>query len=226
MATSYRPHPQADRAEREITEYLKQLGFFIVPAANFGQNGAPMVEAADKYRSIVMPDQIGMRGGRCTAFDVKWKSNAAPWRNANNRLFTGIDENSYLHYRRFEIASGMHVVIVFCHEKENEVRCGTLDRLEENRAPNGPAASYGKGGMHNWWYEDILQWMTLSELRLCVRDRILSPVEIPAACWGKIEQPTEAPKSEQLSMFGDHDPRTKIDSLHGGEVREVKRGRR
>lgn len=200
MVSSYRQHPQAEKTEREITEYLKQLGFFIVPAANYSNGGAAMVEAANRYRSIVMPDQIGMRGGRMTAFDVKWKSNAFPWRNAGNRLATGIDENSYLHYRRFERESGMHVVIVFCHERENEVRCGTLDRLEMNRAPNGPADAHGKGGMHNWWYEEIAPWMSLTEMRLCVRERILNPVEIPDDCWGSAKAP-EPPKPSQQTSF-------------------------
>ena len=205
MATSYRHHPQAEKTEREITEYLKLLGFFIVPAANYNQAGAPMVEAASKYRSIVMPDQIGMRDGRMTAFDVKWKSNAFPWRNANNRLVTGIDENSYLHYRRFERESGMCVVIVLCHEKEKEVRCAELDRLDENRAPNGSPDAHGKGGMHNWWYEDIALWMSLTEMRLCVRDRILSPVEIPADCWAVRKRqavPHHRPDPAQQSLFG------------------------
>jgi hypothetical protein len=183
VVSHYRHHPQAEKTEREITEYLKQLQFFIVPAANYSQGGAPMVEGASKYNSIVMPDQIGMRGGRMTAFDVKWKSNAFPWRNASNRLVTGIDENSYAHYRRFERESGMHVVIVFCHEKEGDVRCATLDRLDENRAPNGPADAHGKGGMRNWWYSDIPSWMSLTEMRLCVRDRILKPTELPSDCW-------------------------------------------
>jgi len=203
MVSSYRHHEKAERTEREITEYLKQLGFFIVPAASFKGNGAPMVEAASKYRSIVMPDQIGMRGGRMTAFDVKWKSEAFAWRTAGNRLVTGIDENSYSHYRQFERESGMHVVIVFCHERENEVRCGTLDRLDLQRAPNGSAAAHGKGGMRNWWYEDIAPWMSLTELRLCVREKIISPIEIPSDCWIETKAPAapEPPQQPRQSSF-------------------------
>lgn len=201
MVSNYRHHQQAEKTEREITDYLKQLGFFVVPAANFGAGGAPMVEAANKYKSIVMPDQIGMRGGRMTAFDVKWKSSAFAWRNQNNRLATGIDEHSYLHYRRFERESGMQVVIVFCHEKENEIRCGTLDRLELNRAPNGSADAHGKGGMRNWWYQDISPWMSMTEMRLCVRDRILHPVEIPDDCWTEEKSAPPQKAREQTSFL-------------------------
>src|SRR5690606_11805139 len=119
------------------------------------------------------------------------------------RPYTGIDESSYLHYRQFERESGMHVVIVFCHEKEGEVRLGTLDRLSAIGAPSATADQYGKGGMRNWWYQDIPLWMSLTEMRLCVRDRMLRPVEIPDDCWpsSKESPPPKQPEPPRQSSF-------------------------
>lgn len=205
MASSYRHHPQAEKAERECTQYLKQLGWLIVPAANYSNQGAPMVEAANRRDSIVMPDQIGMKNGRMASFDSKWKTHAEPRYTRENRLYTGIDKASYSHYRNFEQKSGMPVVVVFLHQKENEVRCGTLDRLDENQAPHCTQAQYpnSKGGMHNWWYEDIPLWMSYTDMKLCIRDRILAPTEIPSACWivRPRATPHHRPDPAQQSLF-------------------------
>jgi hypothetical protein len=205
MANSYRFHERAERAERECTEYLKQLGWLIVPAANYANDGAPMVEAANRNNAIVMPDQIGMKNGRMASFDSKWKTKAVARRTHDDRLFTGIDRHSYLHYRRFERESGMPVVVVFLHENENEVRCGSLDRLDRNQAPHATAEQHGKGGMHNWWYESIPLWMSYTDMKLCIRDRILAPTEIPDECWFSLPRatPHHRPDPTQQSLFGD-----------------------
>lgn len=207
MASSYRFHERAERAERECTEYLKQLHWLIVPAANYANDGAPMVEAANRNQAIVMPDQIGMKNGRMASFDSKWKSQAVPRRNRDNRLFTGIDKHSYTHYRRFQIESGMPVVVVFLHDKENEVRCGAIDRLDQNQAPHCTQEQYpdSKGGMHNWWYEDIPLWMSYTDMKLCIRDRILAPTDIPSECWPSRPKASvhHRPDPTQQSLFED-----------------------
>lgn len=206
MVSSYRHHERAMRAEQECTEYLKQLGWLIVPAANYANDGAPMVEGRNP---IVMPDQIAMKNGRMASFDSKWKSKAVPRYTMGNRLFTGIDEHSYQHYRRFQSESGMPVVLVFLHDKENEVRCGSLERLDRNPGPSCKADQYGKGGMRNWWYEDIPLWMSYTDMKLCIRDRILSPTEIPSDCWPAriTPKPHHRPDPAQQSLFGGYGPK-------------------
>lgn len=59
MSRRYKEHESALQAERDVAEYLKALGWFVLPAENYSKGGAPVI--AGNGEKLVEPDIIGMR---------------------------------------------------------------------------------------------------------------------------------------------------------------------
>lgn len=236
MASRWQPNPRADQAERDVEDYLRALGNYVLSVEDYAKGGAPILRGAGN--ALVQPDQIAMGQGEARAFDCKWKERAVPrhtypkdgarcagsWlhgppgrcslgRACGGRLYTGFDYNSYNGYRGFESASGIAAAIVFLHEAEDEVRCATLwdlDRIE--RAPEGTQAQYAgsKGGMRNYWYEEIPLWVRYSELQQFVADFRKSGRARWPSCGpivlsdGRTAAPVPAPKQQSLHAIMKH----------------------
>lgn len=168
MATNWRPNATADQAELDCTDYLRALGWFVLPVANYSKNGAPILRG--EASALVQPDTIAMRKGEMRAFECKWKQKAIPRRNFGGRPYTGVDGDCYRRYRDYEAESGHTVTLVFLHENENEVRCATLWDLDRNAHDSRidctqeqyPAS---KGGMRNYWYDEIPLWVSYGEMK-------------------------------------------------------------
>lgn len=218
MASSFQKQlERAEIAERLVRDYLNVLGWKTIAAADYRQKGAPKLEAANPAVSTTQTDILGFKDGCGSAFDCKLKSRAIPrcthgCRRAGcqrrrphctGKLYTGIDEHAYNQYRQHERDSGMPSVLIFLHEEEDEVRCATLDTLDMFKAPGCSADQHGKGGMRNWWFEQIPLWMKYSELKLFAEAYRRNG----KANWFGIEPPLREslrpPKPEiQPSLFG------------------------
>lgn len=170
--------------ERKIAAYLKALGFRVLPTTDFAANGAPMLSAEDPSDSLIMPDLQAFRGGEGSWFEAKWKSNTDRY-NRTGKLTTGIGLRHYEHYCKIENEWNTPVVIVFIHEREREVRCGTLHQLEAAFSHDYRGDKMDRAGMRFWNAESIPLWMPLAELGAAVRAHQLNarlikpPIEPP-----------------------------------------------
>jgi len=149
--------------EKQIAEYLKALGYHVLPTTDFAANGAPMLESADQSQSLVMPDLQAFVRGQGEWWESKLKSSAVATNRFAGRLVTGIDGIAWVRYCNVELKTDMPVAVVFVHEKEGEVRCGTLHQL--SKIESHRSDRMGKGGMVFWKYESIPWWMSLEELK-------------------------------------------------------------
>jgi hypothetical protein len=172
--------------ERQIAEYLKALGFYVLPTTDFAARGAPMFEAQERERSLVMPDLQAFGDGIGAWWESKLKSQATQtdWLDGRrvNRLVTGIDVEAWNRYCRVERETKMPVAIVLVHEHEQEVRCGTLAQLAE--VESHQSARMGRGGMIFWAYEAVPLWMPLAELKANIdaqrySARLVEPIKPP-----------------------------------------------
>lgn len=149
--------------ERKTSAYLKALGYRVLPTTDFSSRGAPMLEAADREDSLIMPDAQAFRDGEGAWFENKWKTKAIRG-DKSGRLETGISLRHFDHYARVERESRIPVVLVFVHETEREVRCGTLEQLADAFSHDYTGDRMDPGGNRFWFYERIPLWMSLDEL--------------------------------------------------------------
>lgn len=167
--------------ERKVAEYLKALGYRVLPTTDFSANGAPKLEAANDEESLVMPDLQAFKDGTGEWFEVKFKSEAT-WSDRHGRLETGTDGIAYERYCRIEAETKIPVAVVFVHEAEKQVRCGTLNQLAE--AFSHTSDRMGRGGMRFWIFERIPLWMTFDELSAAIEAhrhhaRLIKPIPAP-----------------------------------------------
>lgn len=192
MASSYRPHTEADAFERAVAAYLRACGYRTFGESSNHKSGrAPLVTGGSKQESYASADIPAIKGGHGAFFEVKWKSGTFTSRYGN--VCTGIDMDPYRSYLKHEEDSGWPLVIVFCHRKENEVRCATLAQLREIESHRCTQQQYqeSKGGMINWKWEQIPLWMPYAELEFLSRSfretgRAVQPSSLPF----EIKQPT------------------------------------
>lgn len=211
MVSSYRPHQEADAFERAVAAYLRACGYRTFGESSNHKSGrAPLVSGGSGDESYASADIPAIKNGHGAFFEVKWKSSAFVSKYGN--VCTGIDLDSYRAYLEHEIDSGWPVVIVFCHRKENEVRCATLAFLKEIESHRCSDSHYrnSKGGMINWKYDQIPLWMPYAELAVLARSyketsRASSPGSLPF----EIRQPS--PEGAQSTSASDwhrsHDDR-------------------
>lgn len=147
--------------ERKLAAYLKALNYRVLPTTEFSGSGAPTLDG--EADSIIMPDLQAFKDGAGEWFECKWKSRATE-STRYDRLETGISIRHYLQYCRIERETAIPVAIVFVHEKEREVRCGTLNQLQAAFSHDDRSDKMERGGMRFWAWESIPLWMPLEEL--------------------------------------------------------------
>jgi hypothetical protein len=169
--------------ERKLAAYLKALSFRVLPTTDFSARGAPMLEAEDRADSLVMPDLQAFRDGSGAWFECKWKTEGT-MSSRRGRVETGVSRRHYEHYKKTEAATKIPVAIVFVHESEREVRCGTLSQLEGAFSHEYTGDKMGPSGMRFWIYDQIPLWMSLDELNAAIAAHqcgasLIRPVEPP-----------------------------------------------
>jgi hypothetical protein len=176
--------------EQKCAAYLKALGYRVLPTTEFSASGAPKLEAENENESIVMPDLQAFRDGAGAWFECKWKHKADESRRHAGRLVTGVGLRHYDHYCRIERETRTPVVIVFIHETEQEVRCATLNQLEQAFSHDYHGDKMDRSGMRFWVYERVPLWMPLAELR--------SAMEAQRYSARLVEPPIEPPINNEL----------------------------
>lgn len=169
--------------EQKCAAYLKALGYRVLPTTEFSGSGAPMLEAENENESLVMPDLQAFRDGNGAWFEVKWKTEGT-WSDKHKRVETGIGLRHYEHYCRIEQETKTPVVIVFVHETEREVRCGTLAQLADAFSHDYRGDKMSRGGMRFWIWDRIPLWMPLVELSVAIAAQ---------RCGAKLVQPAISP---------------------------------
>jgi hypothetical protein len=146
-------------AEIRVSDFLRERGWWVLPTYDFsgvGDNKAPKLMAPAGKSDLVMPDLQCFKDGKPRWFEVKRKSNADQYR-IGGYLVTGIDHGHYVQYKQVEKVTDSQVVLVFVHEKEQEVRGATLSWLDAN-ARSHYSDRMGRYGMDFWKYEKITLW--------------------------------------------------------------------
>lgn len=126
--------------ERGVAAILKASGWRILPTYDYsGGDGdkAPKLEAARARDSLVVPDLLGVKGGRCIWYEVKSKARAS-LTHITGRLETGIDRRHARHYAAVQRESGFPVWVVLVHRQERVLIAAALDDLR-------PLARVAKG---------------------------------------------------------------------------------
>lgn len=163
---AFKRHAEAEAFEYAVGAYLRACGYRTFgESLNYQQRGAPLArgdQGADSYASA---DISAMKNGSMSFFEVKWKSATFPNQYGRGQL-TGIDADSYNAYLKHERDGGSPVVIVFCHRREREIRCATLAHLRTIESHRCTQQQYpgSKGGMVNWFFEQIPLWMPYEDL--------------------------------------------------------------
>jgi len=172
MVSNYKLHEVAESFEHAVTVYLRACGYRTFgESLNYTQRGAPIARGQGRGDSYATADIAAMKDGNVSFFEVKWKSKTFPAKYGDRRL-TGIDQDAYAAYLKHERDSGCAVVIVFCHQKEDEVRCATLAQLKAIESHRCTQQQYpdSKGGMINWFFDQIPLWMPYETLRSLADD--------------------------------------------------------
>ncbi|MEP7115504.1 MAG: hypothetical protein ABI862_19730 [Ilumatobacteraceae bacterium] len=153
--------------EGRFAAWAISKGSSVIQVAQ-GQNWAPRLATWasdvgpcwDGGRKIVLPDlQVHHRTEGLCWVEVKGKSTAVEYRHAHE-MRTGIDRRLLVHYRRIEQLTGYPVRIVFCHERENDVRWVRVAEREIRGVGNGSEMSY-------WAWDSMPRLCSLDELSQC-----------------------------------------------------------
>ena len=121
--------------EMAVARWLMQRGHRVLPVYDYsGLNSgkAPKLQAISSADSLICPDLLIVKGGRTIWCEVKFKTHADFTRRTRQHE-TGIDLRLWNHYQQVADTSGSPVWLIFCHQCEDEIRCGSLDVL---RSPN------------------------------------------------------------------------------------------
>lgn len=170
MATSeaFREARERSRViEMAFSAWLKRRRYKVVPTYDYSglqDDKAPKMEAADPTASLVLPDLLAARDGRIFWFEVKLKTEAT-WTRCTQRYETGISFRLWQHYWQVQHESGGTVHLIFVHEKEREVRCGTLAELDDIKRPYF-GSRMGRAGMVFFPCEKLHRIASLDELGL------------------------------------------------------------
>lgn len=122
----------ARRWEIRTADWLRESrGYYVLPTYDYsGKDGdkAPRLVAPIGERNLILPDILAMQAGRWLWLEVKWKTEATFHRN--KRVWnTGIDSRLWNHYQQVQDVTRATVWVVFIHEKENEIRLGSIEEL-------------------------------------------------------------------------------------------------
>ena len=122
-----------------ISSWLQKRGWRVLPVYNYSGKGgdkAPKLIAAIDADSLVMPDLMVARDGLTRFVEVKRKGRA-DWTRVTQRRETGINLRLWTQYRAVQVATGIQVALLFVHDKEGEVRGGSIDALGSDARQTG-----------------------------------------------------------------------------------------
>lgn len=162
-------HAQLDAArewERSLAAWIRSRGWYVVPTYDFcgrGEDKAPKLLAPPGAESLVLPDLQCFRDGRAQWLECKWKARADRYRKTQ-QLTTGISRRLFDHYQRVEERTGFCVVLAFLHEREQQIRGGSLADLERCFSHDYTGERMGRFGMRFWRWLDIPLWAPLAVL--------------------------------------------------------------
>lgn len=114
---------------------------------------------------IIVPDLLVHGGGQTVPLEIKSKGSATPT-HITGQLEHGIGQRVYLHYRAFERATGMKLVLGLFEELTGELLVRSLGKLPQPRAYHGDKMD--PGGMFFWPREAF-----------CVFAQIAPPQDVP-----------------------------------------------
>lgn len=118
--------------EKAIGQWLMERGQRILPVYDYSglaEGKAPKFTAAVQSDSLVLPDLLGIKNGKSTWFEVKFKDRADFTHNTA-RLETGISKRLWDHYQKVEKESGLPVWLIFAHKQEDELRGDAIAALK------------------------------------------------------------------------------------------------
>lgn len=150
--------------EKACARWVRGRGWAVVPTYDFGGEGnnkAPKLLSPVGTPDLVLPDLQCFRSGTLRWLEVKFKREASLYRNTGS-MVTGINRRLWRQYRRVESATSGQVVIVFIHEKEQEVRGDFLSNLALYVHHEYPGGKMGEDGMVFWNFTDIPVWGSLA----------------------------------------------------------------
>lgn len=165
----------ARKWEKAAAEWLRTRGWYTLPTYDYSAGGdkAPKLMSPTGAEDLVIPDLLTMRREGRRWLEVKYKSHADVHRNtealwkirgaapevARERSeVTGISLRLWGHYKAVQEATGIPVYVAFLHEKEREVRGGTLAELEAAVSHFYDGARMGRDGMIFFKYRALRVW--------------------------------------------------------------------
>lgn len=145
--------------EVAASEWLRTRGWYTLPTYDYSAGGdkAPKLMAPTGLPDLVIPDLLTMNTEGRRWLEVKFKTHADLHRTSGE-LVTGISRRLLGHYRSVQKVTGTTVYVVFIHEKEEEVRGGTLAELDAAYSHVYDGDRMGPGGMIFFKYHALRIW--------------------------------------------------------------------
>lgn len=197
--------------EKRLARWIRSRGWFVVPTYDFsgkGDDKAPKLLAPLGTRDLVLPDLQCFRDGEHQWLECKWKTCASFYRKGGH-LTTGIATRLLAHYVEVQRATRARVVLAFLHEREMEIRGGSLDALGTKVGEgcfSHASVSGAMGSMSFWRYEEIPRWADLGAVAEDRREpRAAAPVRLAAstaARMGYRPEHGELSPEEEALVFG------------------------
>lgn len=132
---------------------------YVVPTYDYsgqGENKAPKLLAPPGCKDLILPDLLELGHGLQRFYEVKSRN----WQ----RWETGISTRLWNHYREVQGRTKIPVFLCFLHEKEDELRVGSIGGLTSH-ARQYFGTKMGYGGMTFFDYFQIPLIGTLEVLK-------------------------------------------------------------
>ena len=151
---------EAKKSGRELEEAIARIlvaaGWAVIPVTASSDVGiGPRVMSKDG--TIVAPDLICFRKGRCRMVETKNKSTFSLHRNTGTWL-TGIDTKHFNDYDKVQTACGCKLCVVFLQRPEGDSPSGVyfqwVDELKQH-----VHHSWDENGMTYWAEKDLSRMM-------------------------------------------------------------------
>ena len=186
--------------EKLFKAWLKDRGYFVVPAHLIDTGGAPLLEGF--IRNHVLPDVLACKNGQSAWIDVKAKSRPTK-NNKYQRLECGFEFRKWRDYLAVEKATGIPGAIAFVVAKSRRLYFGTFSVLSGNYRVFQMTPEWRKAHPHHAFKEDMIFFdlarcdsYSLEDFALLKQFASAAPPPVTVRPW---EQ--DSPKSKQLDLF-------------------------
>lgn len=119
------------QGEAIVREWLKRLGYFVLPSSLIEEGGAPMLTG--QRLKVILPDNLTWREGQPGWVEVKTKSCATEHKNPPHRWEHGLSLRHWNAYLKVQELTNIPVSLAILELDTKPLLIGTLSSLERGK---------------------------------------------------------------------------------------------